>query len=218
MTISDLETSLDEARAAMEKLIEEEASWQEMIAGRQALLQAERILALARGEETALTCKWPILWNTGAPLPHMVSSSDKTYLIYVVDVPDPNWNGTSINVIKTTDTQPIAVVEFLGCYRFHFGGPNDEVFSGHPLWGKGLNAYDAHLVANSRWLAEQEKINAVHSLYNPGRWQTLKHYLLLFHDEIFECLAWDYKVEVVIESMEQVVKMVTERLFARERR
>lgn len=213
MTISDLETSLSEAQAEIENLIKESASVEKMITGHQTLLRAERALALAKGEETALACQWPIRWNTGAPLPHVVSGRYKTYLMYVVNVPDPNWNRTSVNIIKTTDTQPIAVVEFSRCYSFHFGGPNDEVISGHPLWGKGLNSYDAHVIANSRWLAEQEKINAVHSFYNPSRWKRLKHYLLLFHDDTFECLAENYKVEVVMESMEQVVKMVTERLW-----
>lgn len=217
MNISDLETSVHEAQARMNKLIKESASLQEWSAGHEVLLKAERALALAKGEETAFVCEWPVLWNIGAPLPHVVSSGYKTYLMYVADVPDPDWDGTYANVIRITDTKPIAVVEFLGCESLRFGGPNDEVLSGHPLWGKGLHPYQAHVIANSRWLAEQEKTNSVHAYYNPSRWKTLKHYLLLFHDETFECLAKDYKVEIVTESMEQVVKIVTERLLASER-
>ena len=72
------------------------------------------------------------------------------------------------------------------------------------------------MVANSRWLAELEQINSVHSMYNPSKWQALKHYLLLFHDETFECLAQDYKLEMLTGSMADVVKQVTERLLAHE--
>jgi hypothetical protein len=104
-------------------------------------------------------------------------------------------------------------VEFLRYEGFRFGGPNDEVFSGHPLCGKGLELYGAHVIANSRWLTELEQINAVHSMYRPSKWQALKHYLLLFHDDTFECLAQDYTLEVVTSSMAEVVRLVTERLL-----
>ena len=33
----------------------------------------------------------------------------------------------------------------------------DEAIEGHPLWGSGLRAYQAHTVANSGWLEVREK-------------------------------------------------------------
>lgn len=212
MGLSELEAQVQEAQQRWNETLQRRTSREDYRAARQAVLQAERALSLEKGEETAVACEWPVRWDKGAPLPHIVASGYKTYLLYIVDVPDPKWDGTYVNVVQTTDTLSIAIVEFLRCESFRFGGPNDEVLTGHPLWGKGLEYYEAHVVANSRWLAEQERINSVHSLYNPNIWKTLKHYLLLFHDETFECLAQDFKVEVVTESMGQAVKMVTERL------
>jgi hypothetical protein len=92
------------------------------------------------------------------------------------------------------------------------------VIAGHRLWGKGLAPYSAHVIANSRWLAEMENINRVHPSYHPDKWRTLKHYLLLFHDEHFECLAKDYTIEVLQDSLEHVVEIARTRLFARENR
>ena len=165
-----------------------------------------------KGKKPQKRASGPFVGIEALHYPHVIASGYKTYLLYIVDVPDPKWDGTYVNVVQTTDTLSLAIVEFLRCESFRFGCPNDEVLTGHPLWGKGLEYYEAHVVANSCWLAEQERINSVHSLYNPSKWKTLKHYLLLFHDETFECLAQDFKVEVMTESMGQAVKMVTERL------
>ena len=94
-----------------------------------------------------------------------------------------------------------------------FGGANDEVIHGHPLSGTGLQPYGAHLVANSRWLAEEQRINAVHPFHRPEAWSRYQHYLLLFHDELFECIATSHQVEIVHGTFEQVVQMAAHRLF-----
>ena len=177
------------------------------------LLKAERELALAKGEETALALDWPIMWDIGAPLPHVLSSGLKTFLLYYARRDDPNWDGTYITIANpsASDGTPVVLVEFIGCEVFSFGGANDEVMHGHPLRGKGLGSYTAHTVANSRWLAEQQKINSVHDQYRPETWQNFKHYILLFHDEMFECIARDYMVEVFRGGLYQVLDIAYER-------
>ena len=72
------------------------------------------------------------------------------------------------------------------------------------------------MIAHSRWLAQEEKINQVHPQYNPDRWKTRKHYLLSFRDKTFECLASDYTIELFRASLVQVAQIVHKRLFASE--
>jgi hypothetical protein len=181
------------------------------------LLRAESELALAKGEETALKCNWPVRWDIGAPLPHVVSSGYRTFLIYLANEPDPNWDGSYITIVDPSSSGdlPIALVEFVDCYAYKFGGPSDEVFHGHPLYGKGLAPYYAHTVVNSRWLEELKQINSIHEYYNPANWQNVKHYLLLFHDEMFECIATDYKIELIHGTFRQAMEIATARLFER---
>lgn len=217
MIISDLEAALFEAQERW-KTARNSSSQEDVEAARESLLKAQRALFLAKSEETALTCEWEVPWEIGAPLPHVVSSSLSTYLMYVADEPDPDWDGSYVTEIRTSDTHRIALVEFIGCYAFQFGGPNDEVITGHRLWGKGLVPYSAHIIANSHWLAEMERINRVHPYYHPDEWRTLKHYLLLFHDENFECLAKGYAIEVLQDSLEHVAEIARTRLFERENR
>jgi hypothetical protein len=214
MRLSELEANLHEARRRWDETITSDAPLQARLAAGRAVLQAERALSLAQGEETALPCEWEVPWETGSPLPHVISSGRRTFLLYVAHEPDPDWDGSYVRVMRTRDTHRIALVQFIDCYGYQFGGPNDEVIHGHRLWGKGLAPYAAHVIAHSRWLAEMEHINQVHPHYHPDQWRTLKHYLLLFHDESFECLASSYTIEVVQDTLEHVAEIARARLFA----
>src|SRR6185503_678550 len=158
------------------------------------LYSAEREIAQARGEEYAVPCDLGVKWDTGAPLPHVLCSGYRTFLIFILDEPDPSWDGTYVTVKDPASgaVEPLALVEFEAA-TVKFGGPNDEVLHGHPLHGKGLMPYGAHYVMNSRWAKELEEINKVHSQYNPERWKNVRHYLFAFHDETFECLASGHK-------------------------
>ena len=141
MSFEELEARVQQTRQRWHETLEQRASREERMAAREAALEAERALSLAKGEETALAFEWPARWNTGAPLPHVIASGYRLYLLYIVHVPDPAWDGTYVHVMRASDEQTIAVVEFQRYESFRFGGPNDEVFSRHPLWGKGLEGY-----------------------------------------------------------------------------
>jgi hypothetical protein len=89
--------------------------------------------------------------------------------------------------------------------------------SGHPLYGKGLELYGAHIVENSNWLMEAEQINKVHPRYNPEHWKRFKHYLLMFHDERFECLAKSFYTEVYSRSFDEVLEITLNRITGKEK-
>ena len=154
-----------------------------------------------------MACEWPVKWDPGAPLPHVISSGHKTFLVYYIKEIDPNWDGTYVKVIDPSEEEilPIALVEFTRCYACRFGGANDEVIHGHPLWRKGLEPYGAHMIHNSRWIKEEMRINSVHQYYRPERWEKMKHYLLLFHDEMFECLAEGFEIRVFRDTFKNVL-------------
>jgi hypothetical protein len=113
---------------------------------------------------------------------------------------------------NTSDTTyPLALVEFSG-NTFRFGIANDEVFSGLPLWDKGLEGYAAHTIENSTWIKELKNINKVHHRYNEELWKDKKHYTLLFHDEIFEIIARDYKIETFNTTFGKLATEVARRM------
>jgi hypothetical protein len=131
---------------------------------------------------------------------------------------DPTWDGTTARVVEPSaeGRERLAVVEFRRCYAHRFGGPNDEVWRGHQLHGKGLDFYRAHVIANSPWIASEQATNKVHPQFRADRWEHLRHYLLLFHDEVFECLAETYAVEETVASFGEVLEQLARRVVSRD--
>jgi len=164
-------------------------------------------------DEFARVIEWTPRWDTGAPMPQVFSNGHKTFLIYLINEPDPNWDETQVTMIDNTSetTYSLALVEFRG-HSFRFGIANDEVFSGLPLWDKGLEGYAAHIVENSTWINELKNINKFHPYYNEDSWKDKKHFALLFHDEIFEVIATDYKVETFKKTFGQLATEVVNRM------
>jgi len=203
MTLSELETELQRAQERQRKAMKalpgkhKGGEEEEFKAACDAVLGAERALAAAKGEQYAVEIAFPVSWDTGAPMPHLLKSDDRTFLIFYLRNIDPHWDGTYVYVRdpSSPDIQKLGVVEFEHCVCTKMGTPNDEVFHGHPLHGNGFVGYRALVVENSNWLKELEAINAVHSNYKPDGWRKLKHYIFPFHDSTFECVARDFKVE-----------------------
>jgi len=164
-------------------------------------------------DEYAKVIDWTPQWDTGAPMPQVFSNGDKTFLIYLINDIDPSWDGTYVNMVDNTSetAYALALVEFEG-QTFRFGIANDEVFNGLSLWGKGLVGYGAHIIENSTWLKELKRINKVHPFYTEDRWKDKKHFMLLFHDEILEVIATEYRIEIFKTTFEVLATEVAKRM------
>lgn len=220
--VHDLKQQLKKAKERLERACAAFASkhkggeWEEFDAANHEVLRLERKVAAAKGEEYAEKLNFPVKWDTGAPMPHLMRNDYRALLAFLVSEPDPNWDGTYVTVKSPADDgpEPLALVEFEHCRSAKLGSPNDEVHNGHPLYGKGLDAYTAQEVVNSSWLKEIETINSVHEGYHPESWLGLHHYIFWFHDTTFECLAESFKVETYRVSMKELLTLMLDRLIA----
>jgi hypothetical protein len=103
-----------------------------------------------------------------------------------------------------------ALVEFSSCLVTRFGYPNDEAWSAIPRT-KGLS-YGIFEVQESEWKEELVHLNRFGFPATPqlgGR-----HFLLLFHDSSFECIADDIRLELTDEPYERVFGRIGERLLS----
>lgn len=204
MNTDEIDNKLAEAqerlKAAMNALAPKHKGeeWEEFEVASADVLTIERELAYAKGEEYADISDFPIKWDIGAPMPHIVANEHQRFLIFYAHEPEPNWDGTYITVkdSASSETEKLALVEFTRCASFRLGTPNDEVLHGHRLHGRGLDSHTAQIVKNSRWIAELEAINKVHFHYREEYWRKLTHYIFWFHDSTFECVAESYQVEI----------------------
>ena len=82
----------------------------------------------------------------------------------------------------------------------HIGLPNDEAIEGHPLHARGLKSWRVQEVLNSSWIIEVERRNSVHSQHKPELLSGLRHIIIAFKDEFFECLTEELRVLDVITT------------------
>lgn len=220
VSVTDLQNVLTAAQKRLERAVRALApkhkggEYEEHAAAQDALLDAERALAAAQGEPHAIPIDFPVQWDTGAPLPYLLQNDDRTFVVFFLSDVDPEWDGTYVNVRDPGDPRPskLAVVQFKRCMCTKMGAPNDEVFHGHPLYGRGLAAYAALQVKNSPWIKELEAINSVHSYYKPESWRKLNHYIFGFHDSTFECVAESFGVDVRAATVPELLAEICGKL------
>jgi hypothetical protein len=213
----DLEQRLAEARQRVHDLgsrlgKDTMAAWR---SARQDKLRAERDLAAARGGQYAQVIDIGPHWNTGAPLPHLISNGSRAFVVCYASQPDPNWDGTYVTVVSPSDTHEsrFVVIELTRCHDVRLGGPNDEALAGHPLYGRGLEGYRAHEVHNSDWIEHVIAVNSVHPQHSAAMFDRLRHFVLLFHDEMLEALATGIEARLVKGTMTTILTDLTTSLI-----
>lgn len=103
----------------------------------------------------------------------------------------------------------LAVVSFKACSITKFGYPNDEAWSAIPRTS-GLS-YDFYEVLNSSWNDELDQLNR-HGFPRHQRTKQ-RHFLALFHDSSFECLAQHLSVELTHEPLANVLSRLNQGLL-----
>jgi len=132
--------------------------------------------------------------HPNAPMPKIISNDNSLYLIFYLPE-EINGEISQLKVRNSILDKGITVVKFEGSLSYKFGSPNDETLIGHPLYKEGLEACGGFYVNDSSWILELEKINSVHPYHNSEMYKGLKHYILSFKDNTFECIAREYLIK-----------------------
>jgi hypothetical protein len=145
--------------------------------------------------------------SIGAPCPAVIATAHSLILIFFLDDQDPERDGKKVRVVGIDSPEErCAVVHFQRPNIHSLGPPNDEAFGGHRLAKKGLQPYGAFEVINSEWIQLLEKMNSVHHLHDRKRYlEGKRHFIITFHDSVFECVARGYKVELMSGSIKELL-------------
>jgi hypothetical protein len=220
ISVTELKSALESAQMRLKRAVQALApkhkggELKEFAAAQETLLEAERALAAAQNEPHAVPIEFPVQLDTGAPLPYLLQNDYRTFLVFFLRDVDPEWDGTYVNIRRADNPSPsnLAVVEFKRCICTKMGTPNDEVFRGHPLTGKGFQGYCPLQVKNSPWIKELEAINSIHRGYKPESWRNLNHYIFGFHDSTFECVAESFVVGVRATTIPELLAEICGKL------
>jgi hypothetical protein len=92
--------------------------------------------------------------------------------------------------------QRLVAIRWTACAGVMVSGPNDEARNGHRLYAKGLReCLWAAEVRDSAWIVELARINSVHPLHRPDRFDRLHHWILLIKESTVEVVADSVRVE-----------------------
>ena len=164
--------------------------------------------------------------SVGAPCPVVLASQQATLVAYFLqgapvdgqapgDISEPSFLSRrlrlggglhrSARMVPESSSVEAALVRFKLVRAVMFGPPNDEAFSGHPLADRGLHPYGAFEVLESSWIHRLERMNAVHPNHRPEHFADYRHFVLAFHDEVFECVAKHYTFEMGAGPLTELV-------------
>ena len=205
MDTEELEKRLTKAREGVEALVKRRWGGPELEAAFAAVERAERELAAAKGEPYAVPFEIGFRPESAVPAPLLLQDERHTALIFRSVKKDVDGR------VGTFKEAGWAVIECINCHVSQFGYPNDEALPGHPLSGKGLGPYDVYEVINSKWAKQLTEQNRVAFPNTPDSKQ--RHFIIVFHDSSFECIADRIEGRLSGDSFEavagEVFKQVT---------
>lgn len=140
--------------------------------------------------------------SVGAPVPIILSDEHHLHVIFRVQNTPEGWDGTTARLVgPESEEEPYAIASFSYPSAYYSGSPNDETLHGHPLHKKGLEHYGAYEVKNSSWIQILMKRNRVHSRHSDDFFANKRHFVLTFHDSMFECISEGYSISKGYGSM-----------------
>lgn len=137
---------------------------------RNAILQAERQNSALKGEEYVLETNILTKVAASSELVLTVSNCHSCYLV----CGEENFG-------------------FCFVFAVYYGVKsemiNDEVIEGHYLFGRGLDVQLSYTVQNSNWINTVKTTQSVHSQYSEELWNSLRHFMFFFRNQMVEVLA-----------------------------
>lgn len=131
------------------------------------------------------------IMDSGAPSPTIISNDSDLYVSFYV-----NKEYTSEILLRRNSISDNGVIsiKFNRFQKYTFGSPSDELIHGHPYYKLGLRSYSFYELKDSDLIKSLQEISKAHVYYSPNGWEKYKHYILTFHDNMFECVALDFEI------------------------
>lgn len=127
----------------------------------------------------------------GAPSPTILSNDSELFIAFYADKESDSSIPVERNVVYDTG---IIALKFSGFLKYIFGSPGDETIHGHPYSKLGMKSCSFYELKNSDLIRSMQDIDRVNPYYSSEKWKPYKHYILTFHDNMFECVAQNYEI------------------------
>lgn len=129
--------------------------------------------------------------DCGSPSPIILSNDNELFIAFYADKHSLSNIPQERNTVYDTG---IFALKFKLYLKYTFGMPGDETLHGHPYSKFGLKSYAFYELKNSDLIKSLQDIDKVHPHYNTKKWEKYRHFILTFHDNMFECIAQDFEI------------------------
>ncbi|PWG78231.1 hypothetical protein [Pararcticibacter amylolyticus] len=133
--------------------------------------------------------------DAGAPSPLIISNDTELVVCFYVD----NEVMTDLSERNTGYEIGVVVIKFKGYLYYNFGLPGNETLRGHPYYKLGIKSFGFYELLDSDLINKLKQIEKVHPYYNAAKWDGFRHFILTFHDNMFECVSSEF--DVIREEM-----------------
>lgn len=127
----------------------------------------------------------------GSPSPMILSNDNELFIAFYADKQSSTLIPKERNIIYDTG---IFALKFKVFLKYSFGLPGNETMQGHPYSKLGMKACSFYELRNSDLIKSLLDIEKFHPNYNPEKWKLYNHYILTFHDNMFECIAQGFEI------------------------
>ena len=177
------------------------------LAVEQRIFWLERHIGRLRAIPTAIRIAWPLPWlGSSAARPVVASGGLRAFLLYAIKEKQTEWPvpPSQFRIVSMSDSEPrqLAMVTVSLCRQQSLPVMSHEDLQYHPLFGRGLEPGRAHRVVNStlpRGLG--------------GDVRKLKHYVLVFHDYVFECVAAGLALRRLQTTYSDALEMISREII-----
>jgi hypothetical protein len=144
------------------------------------IVEQERVVAALRGTPWARAYDLGVRWRVSAS-PQCLVARFEARIVFDAEF-DMGLTAAGQPAGQDNATGVITIREWI---EFRYGDPSDDYLSTHPLYGAGLDYYQAHIVENSVWLQEvcgrtrRPAVSGVNRM----------HVVLTFKPGIVECIC-----------------------------
>ncbi|TRX34097.1 hypothetical protein [Flavobacterium restrictum] len=127
----------------------------------------------------------------GAPSPTILSNDNELFVAFYADKKKSSVVPQERNIIYDTG---IFALKFKRYLKYTFGIPSNETINSHPYSKLGMESCSFYELIDSDYIKSLQDIEKMHPGYNPKKWNMYKHYILTFHDNMFECIAEGFEI------------------------
>jgi hypothetical protein len=130
--------------------------------------------------------------DNGAPMPLVISNDTELFVTF--------YGPQHINSDIPVQLDPVVhtgtvIIHFDRYLKYAFGMPGNESIFFHRYTKLGLSSFSFFELEDSPMIKELQDIDRQHPYYNGSKWDNYKHFILTFHDNMFECVAQGFHIE-----------------------